>query len=217
MDVLERERVRRRPREEIREEVLAAAARVFGRRGFHGASVEAISEDAGLSTGAIYSNFKGKEDLFLSLYEERIERRRGELRAAVERAGGGQAGLAAAGANVAEAFGSEREWFLLYFEFALHAARDPAFARRFRKVRQAGLRELRGGLSDGVEHAGLEPTLLVNQLARGLRALSYGLALDRLVGDGRGSEVLFGRVTELIFRGLAAESKTSQAPQRAEG
>ena len=37
-------------------------------------------------------SFKGKEDLFLSLYEERIERRRGELRSAVERAGGGQAG-----------------------------------------------------------------------------------------------------------------------------
>jgi AcrR family transcriptional regulator len=201
--------VRRRPREEIREEVLAAAARLFARRGFHGASVEAISEDAGLSTGAIYSNFKGKEDLFLSLYEERIDRRRGELRSAVERAGGGQAGLAAAGADVAEAFGSEREWFLLYFEFVLHAARDPDFARRFRKVRQAGLRELRGGLTDGLEHAGLEPTLPVNELARGLRALSYGLALDRLVGDGRGSEVLFGRVTELIFRGLAAESKNS--------
>ena len=195
--------------------MLAAAARLFARRGFHGASVEAISEDAGLSTGAIYSNFKGKEDLFLCLYEERIERRRGELRSAVERAGGGQAGLAAAGADVAEGFRSEREWFLLYFEFALHAARDPAFARRFRKVRQAGLRELRGGLNDGLEHAGLEPTLPLNELARGLRALSYGLALDRLVGDSPGSEVLFGRVTELIFRGLAAESKKSQAPQRA--
>jgi hypothetical protein len=48
-----------------------------------------------------------------------------------------------------------------------------------------------------------------------LRALSYGLALDRLVGDSRGSEALFGRVTELIFRGLAAESKTSQAPEPA--
>ena len=189
--------------------MLAAAARVIASRGFHGASVEAIAQDAGLSTGAIYSNFRGKEDLFLSLYEERIERRRVELRSAVEQAGGGQAGLAAAGANVAEAFASEREWFLLYFEFALHAARDPAFARRFRKVRQAGLRELRGGLSDGLEHAGLEPTLPVDQLARGLRALSHGLALDRLVGDGRGSDALFGRIAELIFRGLAAESKES--------
>ena len=204
-----RERVRRRPREEIREEVLAAAARVFARRGFHGASVEAIALDAGLSTGAIYSNFDGKQDLFLSLYEERIERRRGELRSAVERAGGGQAGLAAAGANVAETFASEREWFLLYFEFTLHAARDPAFARRFRRIRQTGLRELRVGLNDGLEHAGLESTIPVNELARGLRALSYGLALERLVGDGRGSEALFGRITELIFRGLAAGSKES--------
>ena len=55
----------------------------------------------------------------------------------------------------------------------------------------------------------------MNQLAQGLRALSYGLALDRLVGDGSASEVLFGRVTELIFRGLAAESEKSPAPQRA--
>jgi AcrR family transcriptional regulator len=209
--------VRRPPREEIREELLAAAARVFARRGFHGASVEAISEDAALSTGAIYSNFKGKEDLFLSLYEQRIERRRGELRSAVERAGGGQAGLAAASADVAEALAHEREWFLLYFEFALHAARDPAFARRFRKVRQAGLRELQGGLSEGLEHAGLEPTLPAIQLGRGLRALSYGLALDRLVGDGRGSDELFGRVTELIFTGLATESKTSQAHSARKG
>lgn len=208
---MQRERVRRRPREEIREELLAAAARVFARRGFHGASVEAISEDAGLSTGAIYSNFEGKDDLFLSLYEERIERRREELTSSVQQAGGGRAGLAAASANVAEALGREREWFLLYFEFALHAARDPAFARRFRTLRQAGLRELQRGLSDGLEHAGLEPGLPASQLARGLRALSYGLALDRLVGDGRGSDALFGRVTELIFRGLSAESKASQA------
>jgi AcrR family transcriptional regulator len=199
--------VRRRPRDQVREELLAAAARVFARRGFHGASVEAISEDAGLSTGAIYSNFRGKEDLFLSLYEERIERRRGELRSAVERAGGGRAGVAAASAEVEEAFRRDREWFLLYFEFALHAARDPVFARRFRRVRQAGLRELEGGLTEGLEHAGVEPTLPAIQLARGLRALSYGLALERLVDDGRGSEALFGRLAELIFRGLA-ESKT---------
>ena len=204
--VTRRQRVRRRPREEVRDDLLAAAARVFARRGFHGASVEAIFEDAGLSTGAIYSNFASKEELFLTLYEERIERRRRELRSAVEEAGGGQAGLAAAAANVEAAFGGEREWFLLYFEFALHAARDPVFARRFRKVRQAGLRELERGLSEGLQHAGLEPQLPAKDLARGLRAVSYGLALDGLVDDHKGFERLFGRLTELIFRGLASES-----------
>jgi AcrR family transcriptional regulator len=206
-----RQRVRRRPREEVREDLLAAAARVFARRGFHGASVEAISEDAGLSTGAIYSNFASKEELFLTLYEERIERRRRELRSAVEEAGGRRAGLAAATADVGAAFGREREWFLLYFEFALHAARDPAFARRFRRVRRAGLRELEGGLSEGLKHAGLEPSLPAEDLARGLRALSYGLALDGLVGERKGAERVFGSLTELIFSGLARHSSAPQA------
>ncbi len=126
----------------------------------------------------------------------------------MERAGGGQAGLSAAAANVGETFGREREWFLLYFEFALHAARDPAFARRFRKVRQAGLGELQEGLSVGLKHARLEPSLPSADLARGLRALSYGLALDRLVEGSKGSEKLFGRLTELLFRGLAAERQS---------
>lgn len=206
-----RQRVRRRPREEVREDLLAAAARVFARRGFHGASVEAISEDAGLSTGAIYSNFASKEELFLTLYEERIEKRRRELRSAVEEAGGRQTGLAAAAADVGGAFGRDREWFLLYFEFALHAAREPAFARRFRKLRQAGLRKLEGGLSEGLKHAGLEPSLPMDDLAWGLRALSYGLALDGLVGEREGAERVFGRLTELIFSGLASESSSHQA------
>ena len=105
----------------------------------------------------------------------------------------------------------EPERFLLYFEFVLHAARDPALARRFRRLRREGLRELRRGLSEGLGHAGLNPAPPATDLARGLRALSYGLALDRLVDDA-GSDALFGRVTELIFRGLAAESRSSQTP-----
>jgi hypothetical protein len=36
--------------------------------------------------------------------------------------------------------------------------------------------------------------------------MSYGLALEGLVDDGKGSERLFGRLTELIFRGLASEA-----------
>ena len=99
--------------------------------------MEAVSAEAGFSTGAVYSNFESKEELFLSLYEERIERRRREVREAVERSGGGAAGLASAAANVGGVFERERDWFLLYFEFSLHAARTPAsrdasrrFARR---------------------------------------------------------------------------------------
>src|SRR5947209_1799462 len=53
-----------------RARLLAAAEEVFAQRGFHGASVEEIAREAGATTGALYSNFAGKEDLFLALFEE---------------------------------------------------------------------------------------------------------------------------------------------------
>jgi AcrR family transcriptional regulator len=185
--------------------LLDAAARVFARRGFHGASVEAVCEEAGFSTGAIYSNFGGKEDLFLSLYEERIQRRRRELREAVEGAGGGAAGLESAAADVGEIFRRERDWFLLYFEFSLHAARNPDFARRFEAVREEGLTELADGLAEGLERAGLGSAADPGELARAVRALSHGFALERLVDEESAPEELFGRVLAVLFRGLRAE------------
>src|SRR5215211_6310744 len=55
----------------IRAQLLDAAERVFARQGYQGASIQAIAAEAGYSHGAIYSNFNGKEDLFLVLQQER--------------------------------------------------------------------------------------------------------------------------------------------------
>ncbi len=184
--------------------MLDAAACVFAERGFHAASVEAVSEEAGFSIGAVYSNFKSKEELFLTLYEERIERRRRELRQLVAEAGGPQAGLGAAAANAVELMEQERDWFLLYFEFLLHAARQPAFAERFQAVRQEGLDELAAGIAEGLTSAGLDSSVEPQELARAIRALSYGFALDGLVGEA--SDAPLGQALELLFRGLRAEA-----------
>lgn len=202
-----RERTRRPPRAQTRSELLDAAAQVFARRGFAGASVEAVAEEAGFSTGAVYSNFDSKQELFLSLYEERIQRRRRELSDAVARAGGRGAGLASAAAEVEEAFEAERDWFLLYFEFVLHAARNPSFARRFQLVREEGLAQLAEGLTAGLEHAGIESSITARELAEVIRALTYGLALDRLVESDRGSDTSLGSVLQLLFRGLGSEAQ----------
>src|SRR5512132_4358603 len=69
-------RLRRDERWELtRAQLLDAAERVFAREGLAGASIDAIAAEAGYSHGAIYSNFNGKEDLFLVLVEERIDAR----------------------------------------------------------------------------------------------------------------------------------------------
>ena len=62
-----------------RERLLAAARSAFASSGFHGASVEEIASRAGFSTGALYSNFDGKEDLFLVLMEREIDEHAREI------------------------------------------------------------------------------------------------------------------------------------------
>ena len=52
--------------QEVRERIVLAALRVFGERGFHGATIADVVRESGLSVGAIYTYFKGKDDLFLA-------------------------------------------------------------------------------------------------------------------------------------------------------
>src|SRR5439155_23204367 len=69
---------KRQTREErraaTRERLLRAARTVFARRGVQAATVDEIAEEAGFTTGALYSNFKGKGDLVLAVEEDMIAR-----------------------------------------------------------------------------------------------------------------------------------------------
>ncbi len=69
--------------QEVRERIVAAALRVFGERGFHGATIQDVVNECGLSVGAIYTYFKGKEDLFLATCDLASGRGLGELAARI--------------------------------------------------------------------------------------------------------------------------------------
>src|SRR5260370_40139104 len=64
--------------ERNRAAVLSAARRVFINKGYAGAALEAIAEEAGFSKGVMYSQFESKADLFLTLLERRIDERTGQ-------------------------------------------------------------------------------------------------------------------------------------------
>jgi AcrR family transcriptional regulator len=51
---------------QIRDRIATAALRVFAERGFHRATIQDIVRESGLSVGAIYTYFSGKEELFLA-------------------------------------------------------------------------------------------------------------------------------------------------------
>src|SRR5512142_831303 len=131
---------RAQSRAQTRDRLLEAARAVFARSGFHGASVEEIASAAGYSTGALYSNFDGKEDLFLVLMEREIDEHAREI-AEVVRSRSSVSERAARGARRwMTMIEREPELLLLFMEFWAYGVRDadvrPKVAQRFAQMRE---------------------------------------------------------------------------------
>jgi AcrR family transcriptional regulator len=66
--------MRTRPtRDDTRDKLFEAAARVFEDQGIGGASIEAIALAAGFTRGAFYSNFASKDELIIAMLENHVE------------------------------------------------------------------------------------------------------------------------------------------------
>jgi TetR/AcrR family fatty acid metabolism transcriptional regulator len=71
------------PTPDKRRRILDAAVEIFAARGFWSAKVSEIAEAAGVADGTIYLYFKSKDDLLISLFEDRMEAVLDNLRAAL--------------------------------------------------------------------------------------------------------------------------------------
>jgi AcrR family transcriptional regulator len=184
-----------------RAELIAGATEVFARRGYNGASVEEIAEEAGYSHGAVYSNFEGKADLFLAVFEDYMAERVREL-AVTQAELPADAPLEARARALADQWmdrlARDRESVLLHMEFIAHGDRDPELARRF-GTRSAAMREaVSRYISQYQEEAGVEPALPADDLALVLRALGIGLAIESLVSPDAVRDDLYGDFVELL-------------------
>ncbi|WP_339324931.1 TetR/AcrR family transcriptional regulator [Paenibacillus sp. FSL W8-0194] len=52
--------------------ILDAALKVIAENGFHGSQISKIAKEAGVADGTIYLYFKNKEDILISLFQERL-------------------------------------------------------------------------------------------------------------------------------------------------
>jgi AcrR family transcriptional regulator len=202
-----------------RAELLATGARVFARRGYNGSSVEEIAEEAGYSHGAVYSNFDGKADLFLAVFEEYMAERARELattQLAIDEDAPLEARARALADQWMERFERDRESFVLHMEFIAHAGRDPELAGRF-GTRSAAMREaISGYISQYQAEAGVELRLAPDDLALVLRALGIGLAVEALVAPEPLHGELYGDFVELLVT-LLRESPAEPAGPRKRG
>jgi AcrR family transcriptional regulator len=195
-------RTRAEQRAHTRSTLLDSAARVFARRGLHAASVEQVAEEAGLTKGAVYSNFASKEELFLAMLAERYAERVRELRAIAGAAQTPEATMAAGGADFAAALDADPEWPALYVEAWAHAVRHPEFAARLIEHHRALRDELAaiGAEQAAAFQAPFEP----QRLAAMLLALGNGYAMEhRLDPDAVPAEVM-SQLLAVFAAGLRA-------------
>ncbi len=172
--------------QEVRARIVAAASRVFGQKGYHSSTIADVCRESGLSVGAIYTYFSGKDELFrescdliaaqglddlaqrLAGTTTTLERMRIAIGLYIETideyAGApGQVTLIQAWAE------ADRE----------SSVRDMLAARRERLVGAGGLL-LRQGIASGE----LPPWLDVDGVTRGFLALLDGLLLQRIEAGG---------------------------------
>ena len=165
-----------------RDALVASARRVFARDGFHGANLTAIAREAGLTKGAVYSNFDNKADIFLAVLDDDLAYFEPETwdplakYASVPSLYGQSVRLPGLAAEEREALG----FGLATLEFAAAAARDQELSD--------ALSERLGRLLAGFEVIARtdrrdDDPLSVEQLGTMLWAFEQGAAILWLIGQ----------------------------------
>ena len=195
---------------------MTASAEVFARRGFRDATLDEVAESAGFSKGAVYSNFKSKDELFYALMAERISERVESAAEAIQQETDAGSRAAEIGRRLTEKLAEQPDWQLLFIEFWSRAVRDPEmrveFARRRRPLRVP----IAALIQQAADDLDVELPVPADHLAVAVLALSNGLAIESLADPGSVSSELFGTVLNLLLAGLTAGPavSTPQPPSR---
>jgi len=122
---------RERRRELTRTALIESAADLFAHKGFNGTSLEEIAQSAGFTRGAIYKNFKSKEEILMAVVEWHVEIQLAAYADMLEEGPSPTLERASAAADVwAHFFRRGPSLTLLELELRLHALRNPEFRPR---------------------------------------------------------------------------------------
>lgn len=193
-----------RRRELTRQSLLEAAARVFAERGFHGATLDDVAAVAGFTKGAVYSNFKSKDDLFLALLEHHLAQGDLRLRAAIEqsdvppeqRLGDFVMLIREAGPQDAP------PWSELYQEFSTYALRNEEARSKLAELDRRQAQSLAAILFERRAINGIDTEQTAHRLALVVLSLMKGLDQWALVDPGSVDAAVFDTAVAFIARGL---------------
>ena len=183
---------------ETRRKLLDAAAALVATRGAMATSLDAIAEKAGLTKGAVYSNFESKEDLLFALVEEASlpvfdphelfdpERTLAD-------------NLEELGRRLAEELTtvSPRDWQLAV-EMLHLAQRNPRARRKLAESDREGRDHGNAALTEMAEAQGEDLPMAAEELNVVLNALALGLALQRGIDPDAVPDEVFPKAFRLL-------------------
>jgi AcrR family transcriptional regulator len=194
---------RKEKQAKTRSALLRSAAKLICRKGISEASVEDISTDAGYTKGAFYANFKGKEEMFLVMLDEKYAEELERLERDLSGEGAPADEVRASAEDFIRFASADSEWPTLYFEFTAYAARNPEFreelATRNRAMRDRIAEVIRAWAADLPG----ESPFPYEDIALMLNFMVDGFFLGRLIEPGLSDE-LYATMVTTFFRGIGA-------------
>ena len=160
--------------------LMAVGRKHFIRYGLGGAVAEKIAEDAGYSRGALYSNFDGKEDLFLAVIREEQDRRTEAFHSMFKEEPSAKERLRKMREGIADLV-TDPDWIVLRAEFEAGALRNERIRKTFVEVHRKQVRDggslIRNLAQSSDIHFGLKP----NEFIMIILNLSHGLAVTQKI------------------------------------
>ncbi len=161
---------------QTRAQLLTTARQLFFEDGYHPTSLEKVAEAAGYSKGAVYSNFRNKDELCSAVLDEVHAERLGEALALVAQTDTSE--RADSFRDWAQRVIGDPGWTSLEVEYAVHARRDDA-QRTELAGRLDTLLTTIAATADGITDS--EEGLPSREAATIVLALGVGLGLFRAI------------------------------------
>jgi AcrR family transcriptional regulator len=200
--------VRRPRRDEVRRRLLEAASETFLEKGYLDSTLDDIARRAGLSKGAVYSNFASKQEIVGLLLKRRIERMREVIAAATEPAAERRSSAAVMTDNLI----ADADWVQLVLEFASRAGRDAAvrdiYTPFLRAQRAEVTRAIEQALANGPQHDDDYPALVGTIVV----ALRNGLALAHAADPEQIDAEVIERALGAVLTSLVIDRSGRRSP-----
>jgi AcrR family transcriptional regulator len=180
-------------------------------------SVDEIAESAGFSRGAFYSNFKSKDELFLTVVEREIRARSLETRDIVSASASAEETLLSLRKFYVALQERDKDAALLIAEARLYAAQNGQFKSKLSALFREVHEELKSVLERFQTEAGIKNGIPADQLVLIAIALNQGLAMHHLMDPKHYPDHLVTASSELVFDKLMGFTGSDVQLRRSRG